>query len=156
MGSVKNVSLRLSGASSTPSRPGIQASIADQLDHNKQQQQDEEQPILHTGPDARFEIVSLVGTLSPDGLHLHASLGDEVGTVCGGHLVRATVHTTAEVVVGVSNTLKFAREMDPATGFKELVVSGPDLAAIENRGLLIGFTVAIAIIGTAAVVSFAF
>lgn len=84
--------------------------------------------MLHTGPDARFEICSLVGTLSPDGLHLHASLGDEAGGVCGGHLVRATVHTTAEIVVGFALSLTFSREMDPVTGFKELVVPRPDTA----------------------------
>lgn len=79
--------------------------------------------MLHAGPDARFELLSLVGTLSPDGAHLHASLGDEEGAVCGGHLVRATVHTTAEIIIGVATSLTFSREMDPGTGFKELVVS---------------------------------
>lgn len=108
--------------------------------------------MLHTGPDARFEIVSLVGTLSPDGLHLHASLSDEVGAVCGGHLVRATVHTTAEVVVGVSHMLRFAREMDPATGFKELVVSGPD-ENDENRGLFFGCLAMVAVIAISFVLS---
>ncbi|KAG5177255.1 hypothetical protein JKP88DRAFT_265104 [Tribonema minus] len=32
------------------------------------------------------EILSLVGTLSPDGAHLHISLGDAQGNVMGGHL----------------------------------------------------------------------
>lgn len=82
--------------------------------------------MLHTGADARFEVLSLVGTLSPEGLHLHASLGDESGAVSGGHLVRATVHTTAEIVVGVARSLTFSRKMDPGTGFKELVVSGSE------------------------------
>ncbi|CAN0003710.1 unnamed protein product [Scytosiphon promiscuus] len=82
--------------------------------------------MFHTGPEARFEICSLVGTLSPGGLHLHASLADEGGAVCGGHLVRATVHTTAEIVIGVAAQLTFSREMDSSTGFKELVVTGPD------------------------------
>lgn len=80
--------------------------------------------MLRTGADARFEVLSLVGTLCAEGLHLHASLGDERGAVCGGHLVRATVHTTAEIVVGVALSLAFSRKMDPGTGFKELVVSG--------------------------------
>lgn len=85
--------------------------------------------MLHTGADARFEVLSLVGTLSPEGLHLHASLGDERGAVCGGHLVRATVHTTAEIVVGVARSLTFSREMDPGTGFKELVVSWSEIGS---------------------------
>lgn len=83
-----------------------------------------EQPMLETGPDARFEVLSLVGTLSSDGLHLHASLGDEEGEVRGGHLVRAVVHTTAEIVIGDAPALTFSRDLDPRTGFKELVISG--------------------------------
>ena len=34
----------------------------------------------------KFEIVSLVGTLSPDGPHLHISLSDGSGKTTGGHL----------------------------------------------------------------------
>lgn len=89
--------------------------------------------MLHTGPDARFELLSLVGTLSPDGVHLHASLGDEEGAVCGGHLVRATIHTTAEIVIGVAMSLTFSREMDPGTGFKELVVSAKGAVTHEEE-----------------------
>lgn len=45
------------------------------------------------------EIVSLVGTLGPDGGHLHVSLSDGTGAVVGGHLLAATVFTTAEVAL---------------------------------------------------------
>ena len=92
----------------------------------RQPQLEQQQPMLCTGPGDRFEVLSLVGTVSPDGLHLHASLGDEEGAVSGGHLVRAIVHTTAEVVVGEASALAFSRVMDPDTGFKELVVAGRD------------------------------
>ncbi|RMG62136.1 MAG: DNA-binding protein [Bacteroidetes bacterium] len=34
-----------------------------------------------------FEIVSLVGTLSPDGVHLHLSIADSSGRTLGGHLM---------------------------------------------------------------------
>ncbi|CAN0001054.1 unnamed protein product [Discosporangium mesarthrocarpum] len=78
--------------------------------------------VMRTGPSRRFEILSLVGTLSPEGGHLHVSLGDEVGSVIGGHLVQAVVHTTAEVVVGEASALAFSRSMDERTGFKELTV----------------------------------
>ena len=137
VGSVRDVSLRLAGAErpSLPSsasqacavgRPqGYSDPQQDQGQEQEQRKQEgEEKHMLHTGADARFEVLSLVGTLSPGGLHLHASLGDERGAMCGGHLVRATVHTTAEIVVGVAHSLAFSREMDPGTGFKELVVSG--------------------------------
>jgi uncharacterized protein len=72
-----------------------------------------------------LEIVSLVGTLSPDGPHLHGALADASGRVHGGHvLAGCTVLTTAEVVLRELEGLAFARELDPATGWRELVVRG--------------------------------
>ena len=68
-----------------------------------------------------FEIVSLVGTLSPDGDHLHISLSDRQGHTFGGHLMEGRVYTTCEVVVGVLDC-RFRRVHDPATGYPELKV----------------------------------
>lgn len=67
-----------------------------------------------------FEIVSLTGTLSPDGDHLHISLGDRDGHTVSGHFVSGHVYTTAEVVVGVL-PYRFSRKLDPRTGYPELV-----------------------------------
>ena len=81
---------------------------------------DQPEAVLVEGP---LEIVSLVGTLSPDGAHLHVSVSDGAGRTVGGHLAPGTiVHTTAEIVVLELEDLRFAREADPATGYKELVI----------------------------------
>ena len=70
----------------------------------------------------RFEIVSLVGTLNPPA-HLHVCLADRAGRTVGGHVLGGLeVFTTAEVVLGEAPGLLFDRQMDPATGFPELVV----------------------------------
>lgn len=113
VGSVRDVGLRLAGAQRRRTLPGNNA--------NNDTDEDEKD-MIYTGPRSTFEILSFVGTLSPDGLHLHASLGDHNGAVLGGHLVRAIVHTTAEVVIGEAPALVFSRTMDRETGFKELVV----------------------------------
>jgi hypothetical protein len=73
--------------------------------------------------EGKFEIVSLVGTLSPDGVHLHVSLSDKTGRTVGGHLVEGcTVYTTVELVVGEVEGVRFTRETDAQTGYKELRV----------------------------------
>lgn len=70
-----------------------------------------------------FEIVSLVGTLSGDGGHLHISLSDAQGCVIGGHVIGGLyVFTTAEIVIGECSDLKFTREQDDFTGFQELAI----------------------------------
>lgn len=72
----------------------------------------------------RFEIVSLVGTLNPEP-HLHISLADSHGAVVGGHLLGdLNIFTTAELLLGEAEQLLFSRELDPRTGFPELVVEG--------------------------------
>src|SRR5262245_31727485 len=49
-----------------------------------------------------LELVSLCGTLSPQGCHLHASVSDDAGSVLGGHVLKGCiVRTTAEIVVGI-------------------------------------------------------
>ena len=47
-----------------------------------------------------LEILSLSGTLSPDGAHLHIAVADSSGATMGGHLgVGSLVGTTAELVI---------------------------------------------------------
>lgn len=70
-----------------------------------------------------FEIVSLVGTVSINGTHLHMSFSDSEGNVRGGHLKEGTtIHPTAEIVIGIDENVEMKREMDEETGFTELVV----------------------------------
>jgi uncharacterized protein len=71
-----------------------------------------------------FEIVSLVGTLSINGSHLHASISDGSGVIIGGHLLEGCrVYTTAEIVVAATDEYIFTREHDNLTGFQELKIS---------------------------------
>ena len=70
-----------------------------------------------------FEIVSLVGTLSVNGSHLHLIVSDSLGQTIGGHLMNENlIYTTAEIVIGESKKHVFAREKDGSTPWEELQV----------------------------------
>ena len=70
-----------------------------------------------------FEIVSLVGTVSINGSHLHMSVSDSTGKTIGGHLLDSNlVYTTAEIVIGEGKQLVFTREKDGSTPWEELQV----------------------------------
>lgn len=70
-----------------------------------------------------LEILSLSGTLSADGAHLHVTVGDPEGGVRGGHLLPGcVVRTTAEIVIGILDGVRFRRSADPVTGYAELVI----------------------------------
>jgi uncharacterized protein len=70
-----------------------------------------------------LEILTLAGSVSPDGAHLHMSVSDVVGRVSGGHVAGGcVVRTTAEILLAVLPAHRFAREPDPHTGFNELVI----------------------------------
>jgi uncharacterized protein len=78
------------------------------------------QAVAVAGP---LEIVSLSGSLSPDGAHLHISVSTADGQVIGGHLCAGSlIRTTAEVLVMELPGWQLNREFDPATGYPELVV----------------------------------
>lgn len=71
----------------------------------------------------KFEIVSLVGTLSEFGAHLHMAISDGEGNTLGGHVMEGNIiYTTAEIVLAELTDFCFTRELDPETGFDELVI----------------------------------
>lgn len=70
-----------------------------------------------------FEIVSLTGTLSTNGNHIHISVSDSTGKTIGGHLLKGCiVYTTAEIIMQSTNSLKFQREKDGSTPWEELQI----------------------------------
>ena len=70
-----------------------------------------------------FEIVSLTGTVSVNGSHLHISISDSTGKTIGGHLLDSyLVYTTAEIVILSSDDFIFKREKDGTTPWEELQV----------------------------------
>ncbi len=80
------------------------------------------QPDASTGS-GHFEIVSLTGTVSVNGSHLHLSISDSTGRTIGGHLTPGCkVYTTAEIVLQYTDKYTFTREKDGSTPWEELQV----------------------------------
>ena len=74
-----------------------------------------------------FEIVSIMGTVSKNGSHIHISLSDNKGNTVGGHLKEGClVDTTAEICIESFNNYIFDRQYDENTGYKELVIYKKD------------------------------
>ena len=70
-----------------------------------------------------FEIVSLVGTVSVNGSHLHISISDSTGKTIGGHLMTdCKIYTTGEIVLQATDKYEFTREKDGSTPWEELQV----------------------------------
>jgi predicted DNA-binding protein with PD1-like motif len=70
-----------------------------------------------------FEIVSLTGTVSVNGSHLHISISDSTGKTIGGHLLEGCkIYTTAEIVIGTTRAYVFTRVKDGTTEWEELQV----------------------------------
>ena len=78
----------------------------------------------HSEFDGHFEIVSITGTVSTHGSHIHISVSDGDGKTLGGHLVPGCkIYTTAEIVVAVFDSLVYKRELlENDSGYEELVV----------------------------------
>lgn len=94
------------------------------------------QAAILTGP---FELLSLAGTLSIHGMHLHLALADTVGQTLGGHLSQGClIYTTAEIVIGEAPDWIFNRTLDQQTGFLELEIlprspQGQEIASAHTQ-----------------------
>lgn len=70
-----------------------------------------------------FEIVSITGTVSIHGSHLHIAVSDENGVTIGGHLDSGCkIYTTAEIVIAVFSNVVYKREPAEDSGYDELTV----------------------------------
>ena len=78
---------------------------------------------IPTEYEGHFEIVSLAGTISVHGSHLHISVSDGDGKTIGGHLVSGCkIYTTAEIVLAAFADVVYKREFAEDSGYDELVV----------------------------------
>jgi len=70
-----------------------------------------------------FEIVSITGTVSIHGSHLHISISDEDGKTLGGHFESGCkIYTTAEIVIAAFRDVIYKREFAEDSGYDELAV----------------------------------
>ena len=73
--------------------------------------------------DGHFEIVSITGTVSIYGSHLHISISDQDGKTIGGHFESGCkIYTTAEMVIVAFNDVIYKREFAEDSGYDELTV----------------------------------
>ncbi len=72
----------------------------------------------------KFEILSMQGTLSQHGVHLHILVANGQGQPIGGHLDNGSlIYTTAEIVLATCAGYRFLRSPDSTTGFYELEIT---------------------------------
>jgi predicted DNA-binding protein with PD1-like motif len=73
--------------------------------------------------EGHFEIVSITGTVSIHGSHLHISISDEDGKTLGGHFESGCkIYTTAEIVIAVFKDVIYKRELAEDSGYDELTI----------------------------------
>lgn len=71
-----------------------------------------------------FEVVSMTGTVSIHGSHIHIAISDGDGATIGGHLVSGCkIYTTAEIVLLELDDVVYKRELfENDSGYEELVI----------------------------------
>lgn len=82
---------------------------------------DQDEGTVLAGPQ---EVVTLTGSVSGDGAHLHVVVADVTGRTLGGHLCHGSrVRTTMEILLICLEGWQLGRERDAATGHLELTIS---------------------------------
>lgn len=82
--------------------------------------------------DGPFEIVSMEGTLSNKGMHIHTAVSDRNFKVYGGHIVSGTiVEHTAELIIIELSEHQLSRSKSNISGFKELQIQESSKACKE-------------------------
>jgi uncharacterized protein len=82
---------------------------------------DQDEGIVLAGPQ---EVITLAGSVSGDGAHLHLVVADAQGRTLGGHLCHGSrVRTTMEILLLCPEGWQLGRERDAATGHLELTIS---------------------------------
>ncbi len=74
--------------------------------------------------EGHFEIVSMTGTVSIHGSHIHVAIADGDGATIGGHLVSGCkIYTTAEIILLELEDVVYKRELfENDSGYEELKV----------------------------------
>lgn len=85
--------------------------------------------------DGHFEIVSMTGTVSIHGSHIHVAISDGDGMTIGGHLVSGCkIYTTAEIVLAIFDDVVYKRELlRNDSGYEELVVYKNNNMSLRGR-----------------------
>jgi predicted DNA-binding protein with PD1-like motif len=85
--------------------------------------------------EGHFEIVSMTGTVSVHGSHIHVAISDGDGVTIGGHLVSGCkIYTTAEIVLVVLDDIVYKRELfEDDSGYEELMVYKKDELKFSRR-----------------------
>ncbi len=82
---------------------------------------DQAEGVVLAGPQ---EVISLAGSVTRDGAHLHLVVADAEGRTVGGHLCHGSrVRTTMELLLAGPEGWQLGRERDAATGHLELTFS---------------------------------
>lgn len=72
---------------------------------------------------SQFQLISLVGTLSVNGLDIHLAVADASGKIIGGHLMNGSIiYKKAEIIIGSADEVNSFNTLNEKVGANELEV----------------------------------